>query len=162
MEGPHLNHMQSGPQRWPFNDSLLTLKGQESSFPVGLLLIIASVRRKSSYPHHSGMLFQLGLRVIFTTFGSFLWGATVAQPTSHEWNFIFHSGTRLGGHPKSLSRTHQPKRNNSWLWLKGRTGVSKNAWECKEQPKGLYPPYSITTNSLATGREVFVGAVKGL
>lgn len=54
--------------------SLLPLKGQggESSFPVGLVLIIASVRRKGSYPHHSGMFFPLGLRVIFTTFGSFL------------------------------------------------------------------------------------------
>lgn len=82
--------------------------------------------------------------------------------TRMEFHLQKDSGTRLGGHPKSLSRTHKPKRNNSWLWVKGRAGISKDACDCKDQLKGLYPPYSITANSLAAGREVFLGAMKGL
>lgn len=82
--------------------------------------------------------------------------------TQMEFHLRKDSGPRLRGDPKSLSRTHKPKRNNSWLWVKGRAGISKHACECKDQPKGLCPPYSITANSLAAGTEVFVGAVKGL
>lgn len=110
-----LDHMQSGPQRWPFNESFLPPKGQcgQLLFAGNLVLIIAITEKGLVSTPFWDVLparIQGGIYYIWELFLR-----THSGPTHFTW-MEFHlqndSGTRLRD-LKSLSRTHTPKRNNS-------------------------------------------------